>query len=145
MQNTYMLKPAEVTRAWHVVDAADAILGKVAAEVAAKLIGKHKKEFTPHVDAGDFVIVLNATKVVVTGDKANDKLYYSYSGFPGGIRSKSLGRLTQQNPEKVIEKAVYNMLPKNKLRSARMNRLKVFVGAEHPHQSQVAAQNQAKA
>lgn len=137
MQKTFIQNVANITRSWHVVDATDQVLGKLATDIATKLIGKHKPTFTPHVDGGDYVVVLNATKVASTGDKAQTKRYFSYSGFPGGLRSKPQGRVMELNPEKIIEKAVYNMLPKNKLRTARMNRLKVYVGAEHPHQSQL--------
>lgn len=132
-----MQKVADVTREWHVVDATDQILGVVATQIATKLIGKHKPTFTPHVDGGDYVVVVNAEKFASTGDKGETKRYYSYSGFPGGLRSKPQARVLELHPERVIEKAVYNMLPKNKLRTARMNRLKVYVGAEHPHQSQI--------
>lgn len=139
MNKTYMQKTAEVTRQWHVVDAQGRILGQVATEIATKLIGKHKPTFTPHIDGGDFVVVINAAKVEVSGNKIKDKMYYSYSGYPGGLTKRSYGEVQAIRPETIIEKAVYNMLPKNKLRSGRMTRLKVYVGAEHKHQSQLGA------
>lgn len=139
-QKSYMQKTAEVTRDWHVVDAKGQILGQVATKIATKLIGKHKPTFTPHIDAGDFVVVINAGDVLVTGAKGTDKMYYSYSGFPGGLSKKSYDEVKAIRPETIIEKAVYNMLPKNKLRSDRMTRLKVYVGPEHKHQSQIGGQ-----
>jgi len=132
-----MQKTAEITRAWHVVDAQAQVLGQVATKIAVKLMGKNKPTFTPHIDGGDFVVVINAKEVVVTGNKAKAKTYYSYSGFPGGLSSRSFEELQALHPEKIIEKAVYNMLPKNKLRSGRMSRLKIYAGAEHKHQSQL--------
>lgn len=137
-QTTYMQKPAEVTREWHVVDADNQVLGKLATQVATKLIGKKKPTYTPHVDGGDYVVVLNATKIHVSGNKAQDKLYYTYSGFPGGLKTKNFAELLEKFPERIIEKAVYNMLPDNRLRNERMKRLKVYAGAEHPHHSQVS-------
>lgn len=134
---TYMQKTAEVTRNWHLVDAKGKTLGNVSTEVASKLIGKHKPTLTPHIDGGDFVVVLNAKEVEVTGSKAADKNYYSYSGFPGGLSKRTFTELQDKFPERIIEKAVYNMLPKNKLRAGRMNRLKVYAGAEHKHASQL--------
>jgi len=132
-----MQKTAEVTRDWHVVDAKGQILGQVASKIATKLIGKHKPTFTPHIDAGDFVVVINANEVLVTGTKEETKIYYSYSGYPGGLSKKTYAEVKSIRPETIIEKAVYNMLPKNKLRSGRMTRLKVYVGTEHKHQSQI--------
>lgn len=137
---TYMQKPAEVTRSWHVVDVKGIILGQVASKIAFLLIGKHKPTYTPHVDGGDFVVVINAKEVAVSGTKELNKKYYWYSGFPSGLRHKTLGELLVEKPEQIIELAVYNMLPKNKLRTARVNRLKVYPGSEHKHQSQLAAQ-----
>ncbi len=139
MIKTYSQKPAEVTRAWHIVDASGRVLGQVATEIASKLIGKHKPTFTPHVDGGDFVVVINATKVEVSGAKGKDKKYYNYSGFPGGLRVQSFDEVMARYPDRIIEAAVYNMLPKNKLRTGRMKRLKIYGGSEHPHQSQVGA------
>lgn len=137
MIKTYQQKTAEITREWHVIDVTGKVLGQVATEVAQLLIGKHKPTFTPHIDGGDFVIVVNAAQVEVTRDKAADKIYYRHSQFPGGLKQQTFAELLADHPDRVIEKAVYNMLPKNKLRSGRMNRLKVYAGAEHPHQAQV--------
>ncbi|MCB9801215.1 MAG: 50S ribosomal protein L13 [Pseudomonadales bacterium] len=133
MQKTYMQKTSDVKREWHLVDAKDKVLGRLASEIAEKLIGKHKKEYTPHIDAGDFVVVINASEIAVTGDKEESKKYYRHSGFPGGLKVRTLGELRETFPERIIEKAVKNMLPKNKLQSPRMTRMKVFAGAEHPH------------
>lgn len=141
-QTTYMQKPAEVTREWHVVDAQGKILGKLATTIATKLMGKHKPTYTPHVDSGDYVVVVNAAQVEVTRNKAESKLYYSYSGFPGGLKKKNFAELQATHPERIIEKAVYNMLPDNRLRQNRMTRLKVYAGAEHPHNSQIKAQSE---
>ena len=133
-----MIRKEDVERNWHVVDAKGRILGNIATEVAQKLIGKQKPTFTPHVDSGDYVVVLNAAELVVTGNnKMEDKKYYSHSGYMGGLKTKTLGDLMEKTPEKVIEKAVYNMLPKNKHRSDRMTRLKVQAGAEHSYQAQI--------
>lgn len=133
MQKTYMQKTSDVKREWHLVDAKDKVLGRLASEIAEKLIGKHKKEFTPHIDAGDYVVVINAQEIAVTGNKEDQKKYYRHSGFPGGLKVRTLGEVRETFPERIIEKAVKNMLPKNKLQSPRMTRLKVFAGAEHPH------------
>lgn len=136
-KKTYMQKPSEVERAWHLVDAKGQVLGRLASQLAQKLIGKHKKEYTPHVDGGDYVVVVNASQVSVTGQKKEQKTYYRHSGYPGSLKDLSLGEMLESFPERVIEKAVYNMLPKNKLRQPRMNRLKVYAGAEHKHHSQL--------
>ncbi len=141
-KDTYMQKRAEVKRAWHVIDVQGKVLGQVATEIAQKLIGKDKATFTPHIDGGDYVIVTNAAGVVVTRNKAQDKIYYNYSGFPGGLRERTFAEIQATRPEEIIERAVYNMLPKNKLRSGRMVRLKVFATAEHPHQGQLTAEAQ---
>ena len=140
MQKTYMQKTADVKRDWHLVDAKDQILGRLASEIAQKLIGKNKPTYTPHIDGGDHVVVINASEIAVTGKKETDKIYYRHSGFPGGLKEKSLGELKKSYPTRIIEKAVFNMLPKNKLRSGRMNRLKVYAGAEHKHESQLKGQ-----
>lgn len=138
MQKTYMARKEDVQRNWHLVDAKGVILGNVATQVAQKLIGKHKKDFTPHVDSGDYVVVINAAEFIVTGNnKLQDKKYYTHSGYMGGLKTKTLGELMEKTPEKVIEAAVYNMLPKNKHRADRMNRLKVHAGAEHDYESQL--------
>lgn len=128
-----MQKTSDVKREWHLVDAKDKVLGRVASEIAELLIGKHKKEFTPHIDAGDYVVVINASEVAVTGTKEGDKKYYRHSGFPGGLKVRTLGEVRETFPERIIEKAVKNMLPKNKLQSSRMTRMKVFSGEQHPH------------
>ena len=130
-----MQKTSDVKREWHIVDAQDKILGRLATDIAQKLIGKHKKEYTPHIDAGDYVVVINAEKIAVTGNKEEQKKYYRHSGFPGGLKVRTLGELRETFPERIIEKAVKNMLPKNKLQSPRMTRLKVYAGAEHPHET----------
>jgi len=130
MNKTYIQKPAEVKRQKHVIDAQGKILGQVATEAATKLIGKHKPTFTPHVDGGDFVVVINAQNIVVTGNKPLDKLYYRHSGFPGGLHIKTLGELMAKYPDRVIRQAVLNMLPDNKLKRLRINRLKVYAGVE---------------
>jgi large subunit ribosomal protein L13 len=135
MKKTYMQKAKEVQRNWHLVDAKDQVLGSVAVEIAGKLIGKSKRTYTPHIDAGDFVVVINAAEVVVTGNKEDTKKYYRHSGFPGGLKSRTLSEMRETFPERIIVKAVYNMLPKNKLRDVRIARLKIFAGVEHPHQA----------
>jgi large subunit ribosomal protein L13 len=132
-----MQKTAEVQRQWHLVDVKDQVLGRIASEIATKLIGKHKPTYTPHIDAGDYVVVVNAAAVAVTGKKMSDKIYYSHSGFPGGLKEITLENLLKKFPTRVIEKAVYNMLPKNKLRADRMKRLKIYAGLEHKHHSQL--------
>jgi large subunit ribosomal protein L13 len=137
MQKTFVQKPAHVHRVWHLIDAKDQVLGRVAVEIAQKLIGKQKRDYTAHVDGGDYVVVINAAQVQVTGAKAESKIYYRHSGFPGGLKQKTFGELREQFPERVIELAVRNMLPKNKLRDQRMNRLKVYPGSEHKHESQL--------
>lgn len=138
-QTTYMQKQAELHHDWHLVDASGQILGRMASEIATKLIGKHKPTYTPHMDNGDYVVVINAKDVATTGSKMEQKIYYSHSGYPGGLKQRTLGEVMSSFPERVIEKAVYNMLPKNKLRQARMNRLKVYAGAEHKHHSQLGS------
>lgn len=133
-----MQKPAEVERQWHVLDAKGKVLGMFATEVAQLLIGKHKPTYTPHVDGGDYVVVINAAEVEVTGNKRQDKKYYRHSGYPGGLKVKSFDELQRDFPERIIELAVANMLPKNKQRQDRLNRLKVYAGAEHKHESQIS-------
>ena len=139
MQKSFTIKPIDVTRVWHIVDVSKAILGRSATTIAQLLIGKQKKEYTPNVDMGDFVVVINAAQVEVTRNKAQQKMYYTHSNYPGGFRSTTFADLQAKFPERIIERAVFNMLPKNKLRSMRMKRLKVYAGAEHAHQSQLAA------
>ncbi len=133
---TYTPKPGEVTRTWHVIDASDVVLGRLASQTAVLLRGKHKPQFAPHVDTGDFVIIINAEKVVLTGSKAQKKMAYSHSGFPGGLKATSYTELLAKNPEKAIEKAVRGMLPKNSLARQQLSKLKVYRGAAHPHGAQ---------
>jgi large subunit ribosomal protein L13 len=134
---TYMQKTAEVARDWHTFDAKDQVLGRIATQIAFKLIGKHKPTYTPHIDAGDYVVVTNASQVKVTGNKSHDKMYYAHSGYPGGLHEKNFASLQAEQPEMIIQKAVKNMLPKNRLRSDRMKRLKVYAADQHPHESQL--------
>ena len=136
MKYTKMQKKEEVVRNWYEIDAEGKILGKLAAEIAVKLMGKHKVSYTPHVDGGDFVIVTNATKFAVTGNKMLDKKYHRHSGFPGGLRTRSLEEMIEKKPTEVIRKAVERMLPKNKLGSQMIGRLKIYVGSEHNHSAQ---------
>lgn len=136
MAKTFSQKPAEVTRRWVLIDAADAPLGRVATTIAKHLIGKYKPTYTPHVDGGDYVVVINAANLVVTGNKETDKVYYRHSGFPGGIKDARLEEVREKFPERIIENAVKGMLPKNKLSADRMARLRVFPGAEHDHTAQ---------
>lgn len=136
MNKTFSLKPADISRAWVVVDAAEIPLGRLSTVVASRLIGKYKPTYTPHVDNGDYVIVINADSLVVTGDKETAKTYYRHSGFPGGLKERSLKEQRVLGSSKIIEKAVKGMLPKNKLASERLARLRVFGGAEHTHNAQ---------
>ena len=133
---TFSAKPETVKRDWYVVDASGLTLGRLATEVASRLRGKHKPEYTPHVDTGDYIVIINAEKVHVTGNKVQDKMYYSHSGFPGGIKSINFEKLIQRAPERVIESAVKGMLPKNPLGRAMYRKMKVYKGASHPHAAQ---------
>lgn len=133
---TYSQKTAEVTRRWILIDATDAPLGRVSTVIAKYLIGKYKPTYTPHIDAGDYVVVINAKDTVVTGEKETDKIYYRHSGFPGGIKDAQLKEVREKFPERIIEHAVRGMLPKNKLSPDRMARLKIFAGSEHAHTAQ---------
>lgn len=133
---TFSQKPADVTRRWILIDAKDATLGRISTEIAKYLIGKHKPTYTPHVDGGDYVVVVNASELVVTGAKETDKIYYRHSGFPGGLKEAQLKQLREKSPELIITEAVKGMLPKNKLAPERMARLRVFPGAEHTHTAQ---------
>lgn len=133
---TYYAKPLEVEREWVVIDATDQVLGRVATKAAQILKGKHKPQYTPHVDTGDFVIIVNADKIRVTGVKAGAKRYYRHSGFPGGLKSESFTEAMTKHPERVIEHAVKGMLPKNTLGRAMAKKLKVYTGPEHPHMAQ---------
>jgi large subunit ribosomal protein L13 len=133
---TYSAKPSDITRAWHVIDASETTLGRISTEVAQLLTGKKKPMFTHHVDCGDFVIVINADKLQVTGQKTTDKIYYHHTGFPGGIKARSLKDQQTIDATKIIETAVRGMLPVNKLRDGRLKRLKIYAGAEHGHEAQ---------
>jgi large subunit ribosomal protein L13 len=133
---TFSAKPAEVKRDWYVVDADGKTLGRLSTELARRLRGKHKAEYTPHVDTGDYIIVINAEKVRVTGNKEQDKIYYHHTGYIGNMKSVSLGKLRQTFPERIIETAVKGMLPKNPLGRAMFKKLKVYKGGEHGHQAQ---------
>ncbi len=133
---TYTPKPGDVQRDWYVVDATDVVLGRLASQVATLLRGKHKPTFAPHVDGGDFVVVINADKVALSGDKRNSKMAYRHSGYPGGLRSVAYGELLEKNPERAVEKAVRGMLPKNSLGRQQLSKLKVYRGSEHPHAAQ---------
>ncbi len=133
---TFSAKTHEVKRDWYVVDASDKVLGRLATEIARRLRGKHKAEYTPHVDTGDYIIVTNAEKVAVTGRKFKEKMYYNHSGFPGGIKSVSFEKLQAKNPARIIERAVKGMLPKNPLGRDMYRKLKIYVGTEHPHEAQ---------
>jgi large subunit ribosomal protein L13 len=133
---TYSPKAGEVTRQWHVIDATDVVLGRLASQAATLLRGKHKPTFAPHVDTGDFVIIINAEKVALSGNKREDKMDHRHSGYPGGLTSTSYGALLETNPRRAVEKAVKGMLPHNKLGRAQATKLKVYAGPEHPHAAQ---------
>jgi len=133
---TYQATPQDRERVWYVVDAEGKTLGRMATQIADVLRGKRKPSYTPHVDVGDFVIVINAAKVAVTGDKREKKLYWRHSGYPGGIRSRALGDLLEKRPEEVIRKAVKGMLPRNRLARQQLRKLKIYAGPDHPHQAQ---------
>ena len=133
---TYSQKPTEVTRRWILIDASEAPLGRVATQVATYLTGKYKPTYTPHIDGGDYVVVINAKDSVFTGEKETDKKYYRHSGFPGGIKDASVKEVREKFPERLVENAVKGMLPKNKLSADRMARLRVFSGSEHAHTAQ---------
>ena len=133
---SYMAKPAEVDHKWYVIDATDQTLGRLSSEVASMLRGKHKPIYTPNVDTGDFIIVINASKIRLTGNKLTQKKMRWYTGYPGGLKEIDYGSLMQKKPEKIIEAAVKGMLPHNRLGSAMFKKLKVYRGSEHPHQAQ---------
>jgi large subunit ribosomal protein L13 len=136
MMKTYSAKPTDVTRQWYVVDASEAPLGRVASKVATLLTGKGKPQFTKHIDCGDFVVIINAKDIVVTGDKRQKKIYYGHSGYPGGLKSATLEEKLAKDPVFAITQAVRGMLPVNRLRDGRLLRLKVYAGAEHKHEAQ---------
>ncbi len=133
---TFVAKPHEVTREWFVIDAKDKVLGRVASEVARRLRGKHKPEFTPHVDTGDYIIIINAADIVVTGNKSKDKKYFRHTTYPGGIRETNFEKMQARFPGRAMQKAVKGMLPKGPLGYAMIKKLKVYAGAEHPHTAQ---------
>jgi large subunit ribosomal protein L13 len=133
---TYYAKPGEVEREWLIIDATDQVLGRLASEVAQILKGKHKPQYTPHVDTGDFVVIINADKIVLTGNKMETKMAYSHSGYPGGLKEVPISRMMEKDSSKVIEKAVKGMLPKNTLGRQMGRKLKVYTGPEHPHEAQ---------
>jgi large subunit ribosomal protein L13 len=136
---TYSPKPGDIERHWHVIDATDVVLGRLAVQIATLLRGKHKPIYAPHMDTGDFVIVINAEKVALAGDKKTTKLAYRHSGYPGGLTATPIGELLEKDARKVVEKAVWGMLPKNKLSRVQLRKLKVYSGPTHPHQAQQAA------
>ena len=133
---TLSTKQENVKRSWYVVDATDKTLGRLSTQIANHIRGKHKPEYTPNIDTGDYVVVVNADKVRVTGNKLDDKIYHHHTGYPGGIKSITLGKLMQEKPEKAVEMAVKGMMPKNKLSRSMINKLKVYAGGEHPHSAQ---------
>ncbi|GLY52278.1 50S ribosomal protein L13 [Lentzea sp. NBRC 102530] len=133
---TYSPKPGEVTRTWHVIDAQDVVLGRLATQAATLLRGKHKPTYAPHVDTGDFVVIINADKVALTGSKRDQEFQYRHSGFPGGLRKQSFGEVLDTRPDRLVEKAIKGMLPKNRLGRQIANKLKVYAGPSHPHEAQ---------
>ena len=136
MQKTYNAKPGEIQRDWYVVDADGKTLGRLATQIADTLRGKGKPQYTPHVDTGDFVVVVNAEKIHVTGQKLDQKMYHRHSGYPGGLRSRTLRVQLERRPTEVLRKAVKGMLPKNKLAARQLVKLKIYAGPEHPHEAQ---------
>jgi large subunit ribosomal protein L13 len=139
MTKTYSIEASDIEREWHVIDATDEVLGRLATRIAGLLMGKHKPMFCRNLDVGDFVVVINADKVRVTGNKAKQKMYYRHSGYPGGLKSVSLEKMMQTQPNRVIEHAVKGMLPQNKLNAGMMKRFKVYSGDSHPHAGQVGS------
>jgi large subunit ribosomal protein L13 len=136
---TYSPKPGEITRAWHVIDATDVVLGRLATHAATLLRGKHKPTYAPHMDTGDFVIIVNAEKVAVSGTKRDDKFVYRHSGYPGGLKQRTVGEMIEKHPDRLVEKAIKGMLPKNRLGRAMAKKLKVYAGPDHPHAAQQPA------
>lgn len=136
MKKTHMVKTQDIKRSWHLVDCQGATLGRLATKIAKLLTGKGKRDYTANQDMGDYVVVINAKDIVLTGNKKLDKIYYRHSMYPGGFREEAAGKLLARDSRKVVEHALLGMLPKNKLRDARMTRLKIYAGAEHPHQAQ---------
>lgn len=140
MNNTFVMKKEDISRDWHVIDAKNRVLGSVAAEASKLILGKHKPTYTPNLNMGDKVIIINAEQVAVTGNKLQDKVYYRHTNYPGGLRSETLEQLLKRRPEEVVRKAVFGMLPKNKLRKRRITNLHVYKGAEHPHSANVTVE-----
>jgi large subunit ribosomal protein L13 len=137
--STFSPKPGDITHAWHVIDATDVVLGRLAAQAATLLRGKHKPTYAPHMDMGDFVVIINAEKISVSGGKRDDKFIYRHSGFPGGLKQRSVGEMIDRFPDRLVEKAVKGMLPKNRLGRAMGKKLKVYAGPNHPHAAQQPA------
>ena len=137
---TYSAKPSEVTRDWYIVDASDKVLGRLASQIAHRLRGKHKPEFTRHIDTGDFIVVVNVEKLRVTGNKAKDKLYNRHSGYPGGLYTTNFEKMQAKHPARVLEKAVKGMLPKGPLGYAMLKKMKAYAGTDHPHTAQQPAE-----
>ncbi len=133
---TFNAKKDAVERNWYLIDAKDKVLGRIAVEIARRLRGKHKPTYTPHADAGDFIVVVNAEKIALTGKKLDDKFYYRHTGYPGGIKSVTAGKLQQQKPDEILRVAVKGMLPKNTLGRMMLKKLKVYAGSDHPHEAQ---------
>jgi large subunit ribosomal protein L13 len=144
MMKSYMARPLEVERKWYVIDAEGLPLGRLASEIARVLRGKNKPQYTPHVDVGDFVIVVNADRVVVTGKKAEQKVYRRHSGYPGGMKETSYDRMLARRPEEILRKAVYGMMPKTRLARQQFGKLKIYAGPEHPHAAQNPQQYEVK-
>ena len=136
MKHTFMANPQNVERKWYVVDATDLVLGRLSTEVAVLLRGKHKPTYTPHVDCGDYVIIVNAEKIALTGNKLNDKLYYRHSGYPGGLKTRTAKKMLELQPQKVVEASIRGMLPHNRLGDDMYRKLYVYCGPDHPHQAQ---------
>ena len=141
---TYSLKAGEIQKAWHVVDATDQTLGRLATRVAMLLLGKHKPTYTPHLDMGDFVVVVNASRIRVTGNKLEDKIYYRHTGYVGGLKETPLKTMLEKHPDRVLEKAVKGMLPRNTLAKSQLKHLKVYPDGDHPHEAQVIASKKAQ-
>ncbi len=141
---TYSTKASDIKREWHVIDASDKVLGRLATQIAGLLMGKHKPIFSHNLDTGDFIVVINADKIRVTGNKAKQKLYYRHSGYPGGLKATSLETMMQTNPARVIEHAVKGMLPHTRLGNSMMKKLRVYAGEAHPHQAQAKSPRQAE-
>jgi len=134
--STYLAKPGEVKQRWHLVDAEDQVLGRLAVTLAAILTGKHRPEYTPHIDTGEFVVVINAEKIKLTGNKINTKIYQWYTGYPGGRKIRTVKEMLEKKPEHVLHEAVRRMMPKNKIARHQLDKLKIYAGTQHPHQAQ---------